>query len=297
MLLDEDDFRSFWLSASFTTACNNPELCGLLSTHGSPRSCLICVYVFVCVFVFVCSLYRHWHTQLWMDFDPPKGLQVLNSFWCLRDQRRLVWSPGWTVAHPRVSPFLIIGFLDFGWIRWVSLLLPATSEPNSFIQLSKEEIFGSDAYTFSYMISPVSITIAFGVQLSRECVVKDDCVRSCLIELQSFLLSKFYVDTIHSVLMFLPLFLIVPSKTWCFQVNVIRTFVFFVHRTQRRKEYRQSFAQILSSRYQSWICDGMSIDCTSDVTMYAKKLFGINTLSCNEGSMGLRPEWPWRARR
>ena len=31
--------------------------------------------------------------------------------------------------------------------------------------------------------------------------------------------------------------------------------------------------------------------------MYSKKLFGINTFSCIEGSMGLRPEWPWKARR
>ena len=31
--------------------------------------------------------------------------------------------------------------------------------------------------------------------------------------------------------------------------------------------------------------------------MCSKKLFGINLLSCSEGSMGLRPEWPWRARR
>ena len=30
--------------------------------------------------------------------------------------------------------------------------------------------------------------------ISWECVVKDDCVRSCLIELSSFLLSKFDVD-------------------------------------------------------------------------------------------------------
>ena len=31
--------------------------------------------------------------------------------------------------------------------------------------------------------------------------------------------------------------------------------------------------------------------------MYSKKLSGINTLSWSVGSMGLRPEWPWRARR
>ena len=31
--------------------------------------------------------------------------------------------------------------------------------------------------------------------------------------------------------------------------------------------------------------------------MYSKKLFGINTFSWSVGSMGLRPEWPWRARK
>ena len=31
--------------------------------------------------------------------------------------------------------------------------------------------------------------------------------------------------------------------------------------------------------------------------MYWKKLLWIITLSCNEGSIRLRPEWPWRARR
>ena len=31
--------------------------------------------------------------------------------------------------------------------------------------------------------------------------------------------------------------------------------------------------------------------------MYSKNSFGINTLSCSSGSMELRPEWPWRARR
>ena len=31
--------------------------------------------------------------------------------------------------------------------------------------------------------------------------------------------------------------------------------------------------------------------------MYLKKLIGFNTLSCNKGSIRLRPEWPWRARK
>ena len=36
--------------------------------------------------------------------------------------------------------------------------------------------------------------------------MKNDCVRSCLIELQSFLQSKIDVDPIHLVLMLLPLY-------------------------------------------------------------------------------------------
>ena len=70
----------------------------------------------------------------------------------------------------------------------MSLLLPATSESNSLVQLSLKEIFGGgrgDTISFSYRISPDSITTTFG------CVVKDDCITSCLIELQSFPLSKF----------------------------------------------------------------------------------------------------------
>ena len=59
---------------------------------------------------------------------------------------------------------LTINFLVFGWVCWESSLPPATSEPNSFLQVSLNEIFGGgrgDAKTFSNMISPFSIMIAF----------------------------------------------------------------------------------------------------------------------------------------
>ena len=149
---------------------------------------------------------------------------------------------------------LTIGFMIFGWVCWESSLPPATSEPNSFIPLTLKEIFGEgrgDACTFSYMISPSFHHNSLRDTISWECVVKDDCVRSCLIELKSFLLSKFSVDPIHRVLLSVPLFVMVPCKTRCFQVNFVRISVFFVHRIHRRKEYRLYFAQILSSWYQS----------------------------------------------
>ena len=128
------------------------------------------------------------------------------------------------VAHSsQVTPCLTIVFFDFSWVCWESSLPPTTSEPNSFIQLSSKEIFGGrgDAYTFSKMIFSSFHHNSFRDTRSWECVVKNGSVRSCLMELKSFLLSKFYVDPIHRVLMFLPLFLLVPSKTRCSQSSGI----------------------------------------------------------------------------
>ena len=65
------------------------------------------------------------------------------------------------------SPVLDNWVFGFGWIRWVSLLLPETSESNFFIQLSLKEIVGGgrgDTFAFSYMISPDSITTTFEIQ-------------------------------------------------------------------------------------------------------------------------------------
>ena len=49
------------------------------------------------------------------------------------------------------------------------------------------------------------------------------------------------------------------------QVNRIRILVTLVPGIHREKVHCLSVVQILSSRYQSRIDDGMSIDCTSDM--------------------------------
>ena len=74
--------------------------------------------------------------------------------------------------------------------------------------------------------------------------MKNDGVRSCLIELQSFLQSKVDVDPIHRILMFLPCFVHVLCKTRCFQVDRVRILMVFVHGIHRQKEYCLSVAQI-----------------------------------------------------
>ena len=95
--------------------------------------------------------------------------------------------------------------------------------------------------------------------------MKNDSVRSCLIELQSFLQSKIDVDPIYRVLMFLPCFMHVLCMTRFIQVDRIRILMVFVHGIHKQKEYCLSVAQTLTSRYQSRIDDGMQIDCTSDM--------------------------------
>ena len=81
--------------------------------------------------------------------------------------------------------------------------------------------------------------------------MKNDGVRSFLMELQYFLQSKVDVDPIHLMLMFLPCFVHVLCKTRCLQVDRARILVIFVHRIDKQKKYCLSFAQILSSWYQS----------------------------------------------
>ena len=155
---------------------------------------------------------------------------------------------GWLLTLNKSPPFLIIGFFGLGWIRWNRWRRPRWH-----------------IYFLVYDFSRFHHN-NFRDTISWECIVKDDCITSCLIEFQSFTLSKLHIDPVNRVLMSSPLLLLVPCKTWCFQVNVIRIFVFLVHEIHRCKEYCLSFpAWILSSRYQSWICDGVWTDCTSNM--------------------------------
>ena len=144
----------------FLALCEQTD--GLFTFNGSHRSSMISVYVFVCVFVLIWTFNRHWHTT---------GKHVSLFFhWCFRSQVRHVFDflstrTGWLLCQNRssCSNSWIFGF-------WLGLLefspSPATSEPNSFIQLSSKEIFGGgwgDAKTFSKMTSPDFIMIAFGI--------------------------------------------------------------------------------------------------------------------------------------
>ena len=68
-----------------------------------------------------------------------------------------------------------------------------------------EEAEVTYTYFLVYNFSRCHHNNFFRDTISKECVVKDDCVRSCLIELQSFPLTKLYIDPIHRVFMSFPL--------------------------------------------------------------------------------------------
>ena len=66
--------------------------------------------------------------------------------------------------------------------------------------------------------------------ISWKCIVKNDGVRSSLIELQSFLQSKIVVVPVHCVLMSLPCFMhVVLCMTRCIQIDRIKILMIFVH--------------------------------------------------------------------
>ena len=144
----------------------------------------------------------------------------------------LWWNANWSQRHQdpnHTSNYLCRNFR--WWSRWHICLLV-----NDFFRLHHNY---------------------FPDTISWECVVEDDSVRSCLIELQSFPLSKLKIDPVHRILVPFPL-LFVRCKTWFRQVKLLRIFVILMHGIHSREEYCLSvLARILSSRYLSWMCDGV----------------------------------------
>ena len=106
-------------------------------------------------------------------------------------------------------------------------------------------------YFFVYDLCTVSILTTFGIQYFWKCFVKNDSVRSRLIELQSFSYSKIDVDPIF------PCFVHTLCMTRLTQVDRIRTLMTLVSGIHSEKEHCLSVVQILTSRYQSRIDDGM----------------------------------------
>ena len=96
-------------------------------------------------------------------------------------------------------------------------------------------------------------SLSFGNIMGWKCSLKDNCIRSSLIECQSFSNRKFHPK--YRVLVPLPCTVHVSRSTWYREVNILRIFMIFVSWIYWQKEYCLSSAQILTSRYQSIVDD------------------------------------------
>ena len=168
----------------FTALCEQTE--ELSTFHKSPRSCLICGLRF--------------RLRLWLYLDVQETLTHNSSqvSSCLRVFSQPNKTPFWIswVSEQHFSQgltLLTIGFLIFGWIYkslhflqhfWAQFFHPVIFTRN-LRRKSRWRIYFlvNDCSSFQ----PNN----FREKISWECFVKDDCVRSYLIELKSFLLSNF----------------------------------------------------------------------------------------------------------
>ena len=172
------------------------------------------------------------------------GLRVLSeelsSSWkeltSISWERNVFLSSCMSISRPDLSR---IGF-GVDWVDWfVEQLLFLVVEQLHFqvveqlsnpFHLSNRDVMRSlvevevTSYTFPFETSPVSILTTFGL-ISWKCFLKNDRIRSSLIECQSFADRKIDVDRIYRVLMFLPCIAQVLCTTWYIQVNLFRIFV------------------------------------------------------------------------
>ena len=119
----------------------------------------------------------------------------------------------------------------------------------------------------------------FSNTMSWKCSLKNNYIRSCLIEPQSFFDSKINIDAKHRVLMPFPCTVQVSRETWYREVNIFRVFVTFISWINRQEEHRLSSAQILTSRYQSIVDNRMKIECASNVGK-CKGIFQFQSPHC-----------------
>ena len=152
MLLGEDDFRSFWralelgnvllLSQLHVTILVLWSQCRALGGLDSCPPSGLTVLVW-----FASSIFLGIDMLLWVDFNPPTVLPVLVE--CLMSSwpNNISFSISLVDSCPPTGLTVLDSWVfGFGLVRWVSLLLPATSESNSFIQLSLKEIVDGNLF-------------------------------------------------------------------------------------------------------------------------------------------------------
>ena len=199
-------------------------------------------------------------TQRFVDSCPDTGFPVLVEF--LTSSRANLVRSRDSFLHPATGfPILDNWVLVFSSIRWMSLLLLATSEspnPTSNYLCRKFSVVVEVTHTLSG-IWLLQISSQSPSRYNKLGVYRVGWLRSTLFDRNSILSAEQTVcRPVHRVLMYFPFFL-VRCKTWFGQIKLFWILVILVHGIHGCKEYRLSVpARILSSRYQSWICDSVN---------------------------------------
>ena len=171
--------------------------------------------------------------------------------------------------------------LGFGWVSWENVARWASPQDCWMFKCRTHLIIPSgpivivsqwDLWWWSrrhvwFLIQDFSSLQShnFWNTISWKCSLKDNCIRSSLIEFQSFPNRKIDINPKYRVLMFLPSTMQVLCTTWYREINMCRILMLFVSEINRQEEYCLSLAWILTSRYQSVVDDRMKIKSTSNM--------------------------------
>ena len=182
---------------------------------------------------------------------------------------RSIWRTNFLLATYQQSlgspsfPVSIINWFGLGWLgrtslncfskwllNWFSNWLMFNCRTRLIISFGPIEIvFQRDLWWWSrrhvwFLIQNFSSLQShnFWNTISWKCSLKNNCVRSSLIECQSLPNRKIDVDPIYRVLMSLPCIVQVWCSTWYREVNMFKVFVTFISWINKQEEYCLSLA-------------------------------------------------------
>ena len=228
MLLGEDDFRSFsqalelgdvlLLSQMRVTILLLWSQCRVPPPEScSPTGLPVLVWS-------SSSIFEGIDTQLWIDFDPSTGLSVLVECMMSSWPKKISFPISWVdLVHPRVSQLLTIGFLVLvGFVGCLS----ATN-----LNHTSNSLCGNFSVVVEVTHTPSGIWILQMPRLTHP-------------------LSKLYIDPIRRVLVSFPRMM--QDVVWSGSLWSL-----FMGFTAVKNTVCLSLLEFLSSRCQSWLCDGV----------------------------------------
>ena len=260
----------------------------------------------------------------------------------LRELTLISWEPDVFLPSFMLPSSLNLSRIGFGvglgwlekldWSNNFSFWLPNNFffKRNSLVHSWRSEIFDgnrSDMYAFSYRTSPVFNLTTFGIPISWKCSLKNDCIRSSLIECQSLLIAR--IMSTHFTASWCLFYALCKycARKYCARRVTIKTissrFLWLLSLRSIGRKYTvclflefwppsidpELMIEWRLNSHPKWFLEFWppSIDPELMIEwrlnshpkwfLYWKNPLGITTLSCKKSSIRFRPECPWRDRK